>query len=91
MCVLVGRPPLLNEVWSGIDDSVDLAARAHLRAGRVGPEQAVVVATQLPDEAPAWGEKDSIVRVLFEDGECRSITDRMRGKPKKSNMSYMPI
>ncbi|KAJ7100139.1 hypothetical protein B0H15DRAFT_944498 [Mycena belliarum] len=60
MCVLVGRPPLLNEVWSGIDDSVDLAARAHLRAGRVGPEQAVVVATQLPDEAPAWGEKDSI-------------------------------
>ncbi|KAJ7089806.1 P-loop containing nucleoside triphosphate hydrolase protein [Mycena belliarum] len=76
MRALVGRPPLvlLDEVWSGMDDWMVRAARAHLRAGGVGPEQAVVVVTHLSDEVP-WGEKDGVVRVLLEDGELRELSD----------------
>ncbi|KAJ7881296.1 P-loop containing nucleoside triphosphate hydrolase protein [Mycena olivaceomarginata] len=71
MRALVARPPLvlLDEVWSGMDDSMVAAAHAYLRTGRgVGPEQAVVVVTHLEEEVP-WGEGDGVVRVLLKDGE----------------------
>ncbi|KAJ7849227.1 P-loop containing nucleoside triphosphate hydrolase protein [Mycena olivaceomarginata] len=70
MRALVARPPLvlLDEVWSGMDDSMVAAAHAYLRTGRgVGPEQAVVVVTHLEEEVP-WGEGDGVVRVLLKDG-----------------------
>ncbi|KAJ6579948.1 P-loop containing nucleoside triphosphate hydrolase protein [Mycena vulgaris] len=69
MRALVGQPPLvlLDEVWSGMDHRMILTARRYLRAGGVGPDQAVVVVTHLDDEVP-WSEDDGVVRVLLKDG-----------------------
>ncbi|KAJ6626720.1 P-loop containing nucleoside triphosphate hydrolase protein [Mycena sp. CBHHK59/15] len=70
MRALVGRQRLvlLDEVWSGMDYRMIQAARAYLRNGGVGPEQAVVVVTHLEEEVP-WGTQDGVVRVLLKDGE----------------------
>ncbi|KAJ7648236.1 P-loop containing nucleoside triphosphate hydrolase protein [Mycena polygramma] len=70
MRALVGRCALvlLDEVWSGMDARMVAAARAYLRGGGLGPEQAVVVVTHLADEVP-WGDRDRVVRVVLRDGE----------------------
>jgi len=70
MRALVGRPPLLllDEVWSGMDDSMIRAARAYLRADGVGEEQAVVVISHWEDEVP-WGVEDGVKRFRLEGGE----------------------
>ncbi|KAJ7648180.1 P-loop containing nucleoside triphosphate hydrolase protein [Mycena polygramma] len=70
MRALMGRCALvlLDEVWSGMDARMVAAARAYLRGGGVGPEQAVVVVTHLADEVP-WGGRDGVVRVVLRDGE----------------------
>ena len=55
MRALVGRPPLvlLDEVWSGMDDTMIAAARRYLRADEgVDGRQAVVVVTHWEDEVP---------------------------------------
>ncbi|KAF8959254.1 P-loop containing nucleoside triphosphate hydrolase protein [Flammula alnicola] len=67
MRALVGRPPLvfLDEVWSGMDDSMIAAARRYLLGevpsldGDVGvtERQAVVVITHWEDEVPWTGEE----------------------------------
>ncbi|KAJ7467484.1 P-loop containing nucleoside triphosphate hydrolase protein [Mycena latifolia] len=74
MRALVAQPPLvlLDEVWSGMDDRMVRAARAYLRGGGVGPEQAVVVVTHLADEVP-WGAQGGVVRVLLKDGEMHQL------------------
>lgn len=62
MRALVGRPPvvLLDEAWSGMDDSMITAARKYLRGELVGlagvdEQQAVVVITHWEDEVPWTG------------------------------------
>jgi len=59
MRALVGRPPLvlLDEVWSGMDDRMILAARRYLRGAGVGEDQAVIVITHWEDEVPWTGEE----------------------------------
>lgn len=64
MRALVDRPPLilLDEVWSGMDDSMIAAARRYLRGeipGILGVNntQAVVVITHWEDEVPWNGEE----------------------------------
>ncbi len=64
MRALVGRPPLilLDEVWSGMDDSMIAAARRYLRGETPGilgvnEAQAVVVITHWEDEVPWSGEE----------------------------------
>jgi len=57
MRALVGRPPLvlLDEVWSGMDDRMIMAAREYLRGNGIGEDQAVVVITHWEDEVPWTG------------------------------------
>ena len=60
MRALVGRPPLvlLDEVWSGMDDTMIAAARQYLRADEgVDGRQAVVVVTHWEDEVPWTGSE----------------------------------
>lgn len=63
MRALVGRPKLviLDEVWSGMDESMISAAREYLRNGGVGGDQAVVVVSHWEDEVP-WGVQDGVKR-----------------------------
>jgi ABC-type molybdenum transport system ATPase subunit/photorepair protein PhrA len=50
---------LLDEVWSGMDDTMIAAARRYLRADEgVDGRQAVVVITHWEDEAP-WTGSDA--------------------------------
>lgn len=69
MRALVGRPRLvlLDEVWSGMDDSMVLAARHYLREGGVGSDQATVVVSHWEEEVP-WGARDGLRRFKLEDG-----------------------
>jgi len=70
MRALVGRPRLvlLDEVWSGMDDSMVRAARAYLRDGSgVGDDQAVVVISHWEEEVP-WNTGDGLRRISLEDG-----------------------
>jgi ABC-type molybdenum transport system ATPase subunit/photorepair protein PhrA len=76
MRALVGRPPLvlLDEVWSGMDESMVGAARLYLReGGGVTEEQAVVVVTHWEDEVP-WGVEDGVRRFKL-DGGMGSVVD----------------
>lgn len=70
MRALVGRPPLilLDEVWSGMDETMVRVAREYLRcesssviggggSGGVGPDQAVVVITHWEEEVP-WNKDE---------------------------------
>ncbi|KAE9386285.1 P-loop containing nucleoside triphosphate hydrolase protein [Gymnopus androsaceus JB14] len=71
MRALVGRPPLilLDEVWSGMDETMVRVAREYLRgdclaagrAGRAGvsPDQAVVVITHWEEEVPWNRDEDA--------------------------------
>jgi ABC-type molybdenum transport system ATPase subunit/photorepair protein PhrA len=70
MRALVGRPPLvlLDEVWAGMDDGMNRAARAYLRDDGVGEDQAVVVISHWEDEVP-WGAEDGVKRFRLEGGE----------------------
>ena len=70
MRALVGRPPLvlLDEVWSGMDEGMVCAARAYLRGGGIGEEQAVVVVSHWEDEVP-WGAEDGVKKFRLEGGE----------------------
>lgn len=72
MRALVGRPKLvlLDEVWSGMDESMIAAARTYLRNGGVGENQAVVVISHWEDEVP-WGVQDGVKRLQLH-GEDRS-------------------
>ncbi|KAI6168653.1 P-loop containing nucleoside triphosphate hydrolase protein [Pisolithus thermaeus] len=69
MRALVGRPQLvlLDEVWSGMDDSMVLAARRYLREGGVGSDQAVVVVSHWEEEVP-WDARDGLKKFKLEDG-----------------------
>lgn len=69
MRALVGRPRLvlLDEVWSGMDDGMVLAARHYLREGGVGSDQATVVVSHWEEEVP-WGARDGLRRFKLEDG-----------------------
>ncbi|KAE9388438.1 P-loop containing nucleoside triphosphate hydrolase protein [Gymnopus androsaceus JB14] len=59
MRALVGRPPLilLDEVWSGMDETMVRVAREYLRG--VGPDQAVVVITHWEEEVPWNRDEDA--------------------------------
>ena len=60
MRALVGRPPLvlLDEVWSGMDDTMIAAARRYLRVDEgVDGRQAIVVITHWEDEVPWTGSE----------------------------------
>ncbi|KAE9386512.1 P-loop containing nucleoside triphosphate hydrolase protein [Gymnopus androsaceus JB14] len=68
MRALVGRPPLilLDEVWSGMDETMVRVAREYLRGDRlaaggagVGPDQAVVVITHWEEEVPWNRDEDA--------------------------------
>ncbi|KAI6009874.1 P-loop containing nucleoside triphosphate hydrolase protein [Pisolithus marmoratus] len=69
MRALVGRPQLvlLDEVWSGMDDSMVLTARRYLREGGVGPDQAVVVVSHWEEEVP-WDARDGLRTFKLEAG-----------------------
>jgi ABC-type Mn2+/Zn2+ transport system ATPase subunit len=74
MRALVGRPQLLllDEVWSGMEASMIMAARAYLRAGAVTGDQAVVVISHWEDEVP-WGVEDGVKRFRLEGGEGKEV------------------
>ncbi|PPQ88254.1 hypothetical protein CVT25_005211 [Psilocybe cyanescens] len=57
MRALVGWPPvvLLDEVWSGMDDDMIVAARRYLKTSE--GDQAVVVITHWEDEVPWTGDE----------------------------------
>ncbi|TRM59938.1 P-loop containing nucleoside triphosphate hydrolase protein [Schizophyllum amplum] len=61
MRALVGKAPLvlLDEVWSGMDQGMIDAARKYLRAGALGPDQAVVVITHWEEEVP-WRQDEGL-------------------------------
>jgi len=69
MRALVGqaRLVLLDEVWSGMDEGMILAARKYLREGAVSSDQAVVVISHWEDEVP-WGNIDDVKRFELENG-----------------------
>lgn len=69
MRALVGRPQLvlLDEVWSGMDDSMVRAARRYLREGGVGPDQAVVVISHWEEEVP-WDVQEGLRKFKLEEG-----------------------
>ena len=81
MRALVGRPPLvlLDEVWAGMDDGMIRAARAYLRGGGVGEEQAVVVVSHWEDEVP-WGVEDGVKRFRLEGGEGAVVQQFSSGR-----------
>ncbi|KAJ3828706.1 P-loop containing nucleoside triphosphate hydrolase protein [Lentinula raphanica] len=82
MRALVGRAPLilLDEVWSGMDETMVRVAREYLRGefpvstigssvgGGVGPDQAVVVITHWEEEVPWNRDEDSGVFRRFRLG-----------------------
>ncbi|KAJ3733162.1 P-loop containing nucleoside triphosphate hydrolase protein [Lentinula guzmanii] len=80
MRALVGRAPLifLDEVWSGMDETMVRVAREYLRGntpstskssgGGVGPNQAVVVITHWEEEVPWNRDEDSGVFKRFRLG-----------------------
>ncbi|TFY66098.1 hypothetical protein EVG20_g4994 [Dentipellis fragilis] len=73
MRALVGRPllVLLDEVWSGMDEAMVLAARRYLKeADGVGDDQAVVVISHWEDEVP-WGMEEGVKRFVLEQGKGR--------------------
>ncbi|THU88804.1 P-loop containing nucleoside triphosphate hydrolase protein, partial [Dendrothele bispora CBS 962.96] len=72
MRALVGRAKLvlLDEVWSGMDESMVRVARKYLRSGGVGDEQAVVVITHWEEEVP-WTIEDGLKRFKLAEGEGR--------------------
>ncbi|THU88807.1 P-loop containing nucleoside triphosphate hydrolase protein [Dendrothele bispora CBS 962.96] len=72
MRALVGRAKLvlLDEVWSGMDESMVRVARRYLRSGGVGDEQAVVVITHWEEEVP-WTVEDGLKRFKLDKGEGR--------------------
>jgi len=74
MRALVGRPPLvlLDEVWSGMDDSMISAARSYLRSGGVDESQAVVVISHWEEEVP-WTVDDGLKRYRLESGHGKEI------------------
>lgn len=70
MRALVGRPQLvlLDEVWSGMDESMVENAKKYLReGGGVNDEQAVVVITHWDQEVP-WSADDGIKRFRLDRG-----------------------
>jgi ABC-type molybdenum transport system ATPase subunit/photorepair protein PhrA len=69
MRALVGRPPLvlLDEAWSGMDESMVEAARNHLREGGLEDGQACIVVSHWEEEVP-WGREDGIKRFRLQDG-----------------------
>jgi ABC-type molybdenum transport system ATPase subunit/photorepair protein PhrA len=74
MRALVGRPQLvlLDEVWSGMDEAMIIAARSYLRAGGVTEDQAVVVISHWEDEVP-WGVEEGVKKFRLEGGEGDEI------------------
>ncbi|KAG6331621.1 hypothetical protein ID866_7466 [Astraeus odoratus] len=69
MRALVSRPQLvlLDEAWSGMDDSMVHTARRYLREGGVGHDQAAVVISHWEDEVP-WGIEDGLRRFRLDEG-----------------------
>jgi ABC-type molybdenum transport system ATPase subunit/photorepair protein PhrA len=70
MRALVGQAKLvlLDEVWSGMDESMVRAARRYLRNGGVKDDQAVVVITHWEEEVP-WSIMDGLKKFKLEKGE----------------------
>ncbi|KAJ7583002.1 P-loop containing nucleoside triphosphate hydrolase protein [Mycena floridula] len=73
MRALVGRPGLviLDELWSGMDESTITAARSYLR-NDVGDDQAVVVISHWDEEVP-WGKEDGLKTYQLERGTGSSL------------------
>jgi len=69
MRALVGEPRLilLDEVWSGMEEAMVLAARKYLREGGVSEQQAVVVITHWEHEVP-WTKEDGLKQFILEKG-----------------------
>jgi len=76
MRALVSRPPLvlLDEVWSGMDESMVQAVWRYLADGAGGllPTQACVVISHWEDEVP-WSRQDGVKRFLLKDGEGHEV------------------
>jgi ABC-type multidrug transport system ATPase subunit len=69
MRALVGEPQLvlLDEVWSGMEEAMVLAARKYLRGDGISEQQAVVVITHWDEEVP-WSKEDGLRSFILEKG-----------------------
>ncbi|KAF5354357.1 hypothetical protein D9758_010757 [Tetrapyrgos nigripes] len=63
---------LLDEVWSGLDESMVRASRRYLRSGGVREDQAVVVITHWEEEVP-WDDTDELKKFRLEEGEGKVV------------------